>query len=156
MPGAPIDDYVDAFVTRCAVEMGPQDAALDAPGVCGIVTDRAEGRIRLLVVDDRAYDRLAALLPDVPAGVVQVFEAAAHCVDLLRGRSDWKSERPATAMVHRDLQSLPHPALPSGLSLRPVRRRSVDASDGVPLHDAVALAVLADPGITDPPEALAD
>ena len=41
-------------------------------------------------------------------------------------------------------------------NLRPVRRRTADAFDGVLLADAAALAVLADPGITDPPEALAD
>ncbi|HET6909730.1 MAG TPA: GNAT family N-acetyltransferase [Mycobacteriales bacterium] len=156
MPSAPIDDYVEAFVARCAVEMVPQDAALESAGVWGVTSGRDKARIRLLVTDDRAYDRLAALLPGAQSGSAQVVEKASRCVDLLRGSPGWNPERPATAMIHHNLWSLPRPALPSGLTLRPVRRRSGDAFDGVLLEDAAALAVLADPGITDPPDALAD
>jgi ribosomal protein S18 acetylase RimI-like enzyme len=59
-------------------------------------------------------------------------------------------------MIHRDLESLPCPGLPAGLTVRSVRRVPEDASDGVALDDAAALAVRADPGITDPPGTLAD
>lgn len=136
--------------------MGPGDLVLAEPGARGVLSAGEDARIRLLVTDDRAYDRLAALIPAVQAGLVQVFATASRYADLLRGCGGWKRERTTTAMVHRDLQSLPRPALPTGLTLRPVRRLSDDAADGVPLEDAAALAVRADPGITDPAETLAD
>jgi ribosomal protein S18 acetylase RimI-like enzyme len=156
VPTAPTEAYVDAFVARCAVETVPDDAVLEFPGARGAMSGGGDARVRLVVTDDRAYDRLAALLPDVRAGVLHVFDAAWRCGELLRARPDWRPERPATAMIHHDLESLPSPGLPAGLTVRPVRRLPEDALDGVPLHDAAALAVLADPGITDPPETLAD
>jgi ribosomal protein S18 acetylase RimI-like enzyme len=52
-------------------------------------------------------------------------------------------------MICRDLAAVPAVALPSGLKLRPV------APGGVPLEDAVATAMRADPRIEGPPEAFA-
>jgi GNAT superfamily N-acetyltransferase len=154
--GPAIDVYVDAFVARCAIEMGPGDAALEVPGARGVLSAGENARIRVLVTDDRAYDRLAALIPVAQAGMVNVFQVAARCDDLLRSTAEWRTERPTTAMVHRDLPALPRPALPGGLTLRAVRRLDEDPADDVPLDDAVALAVLADPAITDPPATFAD
>jgi ribosomal protein S18 acetylase RimI-like enzyme len=156
VPSDPIDVYVEAFVSRCAIEMRPGDSALELPGAWGVLSTGENARIRALVTDDRAHDRVAALLTDVRAGMVNVLRAASRCDDLLRNAAGWKTERPTTAMVHRDLSALARHALPGELTFRAVRRLDDDPTDGVPLNDAAALAALADPGITDPPETFAD
>ena len=46
-------------------------------------------------------------------------------------------------------------ALPNELTLRPVRRLSGDAPDGVPLEDAIAVAALAAPALDEPSAPLA-
>lgn len=46
--------------------------------------------------------------------------------------------------------------MPSELALRPVQRLAADPTDGVPLEDAVAAAMLASPASNDPPDGLAD
>jgi ribosomal protein S18 acetylase RimI-like enzyme len=87
--------------------------------------------------------------------MIRVFAVAARCAGLVGGHPAWRPA-PATAMVCPDLEGLPTVAPPSDLTVRPVRRLAGDAADGVPLEDAVAAALLADPGIKDAPEALAD
>ena len=49
----------------------------------------------------------------------------------------------------RDLQTVRARPLPSGLTLRPVRRLASDPPGGVPLTEAAAAACRADPGNTD-------
>jgi ribosomal protein S18 acetylase RimI-like enzyme len=61
----------------------------------------------------------------------------------------------ATAMVRRDLRSLPSLEPPAGLELRRVLRSPDDGSDGVLLEHAVAAAVRADPRIQAPGDAFA-
>ena len=56
----------------------------------------------------------------------------------------------------RDLGEIPAIPLPKELTLRPVRRLAGDEADGVPLDDAVAAAIAADPRIEDGPRAFAD
>lgn len=107
------------------------------------------------MTDDRAYDELAALLPGAQAGLINVFAGAARCTELLGGHSAWKSEA-VRAMTCHDLQTVPPVPLPSELTFRAVRRLAEDAPDGVPLEDAIAAAMLADPTIDDSPDAFAD
>jgi GNAT superfamily N-acetyltransferase len=59
-------------------------------------------------------------------------------------------------MVCRDLRTVPVVPLPDDLILRPVRRQSSDAPDGVPLREAAAIAMRADPTIRGDPDAFAD
>lgn len=58
-------------------------------------------------------------------------------------------------MVRRELRTLPVLPLPGNLTLRPVRRLATDVPGGVPLEDALAVAVRADDRIDDPPTAIA-
>jgi ribosomal protein S18 acetylase RimI-like enzyme len=107
---------------------------------------------RLLVIDDRAYDALVELLPDARTGMINVFANAPRCAELLLGSSVWLPET-TTALVHRDLRAVPAVPLPGELRFRPVRRLPDDEPAGVPLEDAVAAAMAADPRIDNPPEA---
>ena len=125
------------------------------PGVHGLLASPDDPLTRLLVIDDQAYDVLAGLLPNAQAGTISVFAAAARCTELVRSHPAWKAKA-VTAMICRDLRNVPEVALLSGLTLRPVRRLADDPPDGVPLEDAVAAAMLADPSIDDPPDVLAD
>lgn len=150
-----IDVYVAAFVARCDVMLRPGRAEVDEPGVRGLLSWTEDPRSRLLVTDDRAYDVLAGLLSDARAGMVSVFAAAVRCTELVEGHPAWKSDS-VTAMICRDLRTVPAVALSSELMFRPVRRLANDAPDGVPLEDAVAAAMLADPRIDDSPAAFAD
>jgi predicted GNAT family acetyltransferase len=52
-------------------------------------------------------------------------------------------------MVVRDIQTVRGATLPDGLDLRPVDRPGSAPPDAVGLEDAVAAAVVSDPGITD-------
>jgi ribosomal protein S18 acetylase RimI-like enzyme len=151
---ASIDAYVGAVVARWDVMRRPGQLQLDEPGVRGLLACTDDPVTRLLVTDDRAYDALAALVPDADAGIVDVFAAAARCAKLLNEHAAWKSGD-VTAMMCRDLQTVPPSRLPSELTLRPVRRLAGVASDGVALEDAVAAAILADPRIDDRPDVFA-
>jgi hypothetical protein len=104
------------------------------------------------VTDDRAYRALAAILPDIDAGLITVFAAASRCTDLLAGGLPWR-RGVATAMTCRDLSNLPSAGLPEALRIRPVRRIERDACEGVELAAAVAAAMWAVPGIQDAPAA---
>jgi hypothetical protein len=61
---ASIDAYVGAVVARWDVMRRPGRLQLDDPGVRGLLACTDDPVTRLLVTDDRAYDALAALLPD--------------------------------------------------------------------------------------------
>jgi GNAT superfamily N-acetyltransferase len=97
-----------------------------------------------LLLDDRAFDVLAAALPLASAGTIRVHEAAGRCAELLRRDRTW-TPKAVTAMVCRDLPSVANLSVPAGLTLRPVCRVPADPSDGVPLTDALAAAGRAAP-----------
>jgi GNAT superfamily N-acetyltransferase len=124
-----VDAYVASFVARGA-------------GVQGLIGPPA----RLLVTDDRAYEALATALPNLARGTITVSATARRCTELVRSAAGWSAAKPVTAMVCRDLRTVPEVAVPSGLTLRPVR--DVEA--------AAALAMRADPRIYGPLEAFAD
>ncbi len=149
-----VDAYIAAFVGRCEVMRRPGQPDVDEPGVRGLLPSMDDPRIRLLVMDDRAYNVLAGLLADAEAGVITVLAAAARCVELVESHAGWKSDA-ATAMICRDLGAVTALPLPSELTLRPVRRTAEEPADDVPLADAVAAVMRADPRI-DSPDAFAD
>jgi len=151
---ASIEVYAAAFVARCVVIRRPGRPVINEPGLRGLLPGSDDPRTRLLVTDDRACDVLAALLPDARAGMINVCAAAARCTELLEADAAWTSTT-STAMICRDLQAMPAVALPGELTFRPVRRLSEDAPDGVPLEEAVAAAMLAQPAIGGPPDAFA-
>ncbi|MGI8711591.1 MAG: GNAT family N-acetyltransferase [Solirubrobacteraceae bacterium] len=150
-----IDVYVAAFVARCDVVRRPGQTELDEPGVRGLLAFADDPLTRLLVTDDRAYPMLAALLLDTRAGIINVSATATRCTKLIDGHPAWKSSA-GTAMICRDLDTVPAVSLPSELTLRPVRRLADDAPDGVALEQAAAAARLGDPRIDGPPDAFAD
>ena len=117
---------------------------MDGPGIRGLVSVDGASPTSLLVLDDRAFDVLAAVLPLASAGTVRVYEAAGRCAGLLRRDPTW-TPKAVTAMVCRDLRAVPDALLPAGLTLRPVCRVPEDPPDGVPLTDAVAAAGRAAP-----------
>ena len=80
--------------------------------------------------------------------MIRVFAAATRCVELAGGHLQWESDE-VTAMICRDLESVPRAALPVALTLRAVRRLDDDAPAGVALQDAVAAAKLAAPAVKE-------
>jgi GNAT superfamily N-acetyltransferase len=118
---------------------------VDGRGIRGLVPVDGESPTQLVVLDDRAFDVLSAVLPLASAGTVRVYDAARRCAELLRRDRRW-TPKAVTAMVCLDLRAVPEPPLPAGLTLRPVRRVAEDPPDGVPLPDAVAAVERATPG----------
>jgi GNAT superfamily N-acetyltransferase len=155
VPDPAVELYGAAFVARWSHEPGGEPVPPAQPGVRGLVWPGEEPSVRLLVTDDRGYDRLVTEVARARRGAVVVLDRARRCHDFLRSRPGWRADRPATAMVLRDVDAVPAVAVPDGLALRPVRRLASDAPGAVPLEDAVAVAIASDPGITDPPEEFA-
>ncbi|NAZ80440.1 GNAT family N-acetyltransferase [Kineococcus sp. R8] len=143
--------YASAFVARHAL---PGRAHLEGPGMHGAAPVEAGSPVRLLITDDRAHDELAVLLPDIRTGMIDVFAAATRCTALVHAHLGWRSKT-ATAMACRDLRAVPEPDLTGELTLLPVRRLAGDAVEGVPLDDAVAVALSADPRLDEPHAVLA-
>ena len=139
-----LDDYVAAFDARCAAAAGAGVRRVEGPGIRGLTSVDGSAPTQLLVLDDRAADALGDLVPLAPAGTVRVLDAAPRCGELLRRNPGWEAME-STAMVCRALRAVPRPPLPPGLALRPVCRLPEDSSDGVPLSEAVAVAVQAMP-----------
>jgi ribosomal protein S18 acetylase RimI-like enzyme len=150
-----VDLYSAAFVARLGHEVDRGWRSVAAPGIRGVVCTDEERMIRLLVTDDRGYDTLATEVVAARSGVAIVFERASRCHTFLRGQSGWRADRPSTAMVLGNVDVVPVTTLPGGLVLRPVNRLASEAPDGVPLEDAVAVAIASDPGITDPADEFA-
>jgi GNAT superfamily N-acetyltransferase len=150
-----IDTYVAAFHARCDFLRERGRREIEEPGVQGLMSGGDDPLARLLVTDDRAYDLLAALLPEVHAGMIGVVTAATRCLRLVKSDPAWTANT-VTAMVCRDLGKILVSPLPKELTLRPVRRLGGDEPFGVPLEDAVAAAISADPRIEDEPRAFAD
>ncbi|HTU94371.1 MAG TPA: GNAT family N-acetyltransferase [Solirubrobacteraceae bacterium] len=122
---------------------------LDEPGLDGLLPRGSDGFARLLVTDDRACDRVAALLPNTRAGLIIVCAAAVRSAGLLDADPAWRAGN-ATAMTCHDLRTVCGPELPAELTLRPVQRLDGDDAAGVPLGEAVGAACRADPGLIDP------
>jgi hypothetical protein len=135
----PPDAYGAAFDARCAAAEGPGTRRVDRPGIQGLVPVDGESPTELLVLDDRAFGVLSAVLPLTSAGTVRVHDAAGRCAELIRRDRTW-TPKAVTAMVCRDLRTVPVPPLPDGLTLHPVCRAAEDPPDGVSLTDAVAAA----------------
>lgn len=98
---------------------------IDELGMCGVLAGAQDPSVRLLVTDDRAYDVLAALLPDARAGMISVLGAAARCAELV-ARHLGSASDVVTPMVCRDLHAVPAVSLPSELMFRPVQRLADD------------------------------
>ena len=109
--------------------------------------------VRILITDDRAHDELVDLLPTVRTGRIDVFTEATRCLGLVHRELGWRSKA-STAMACLDLRGVPDLILTGELTLRPVRRSADDAPDGVPLEEAVAVAMSADPTIDEAPAVL--
>lgn len=148
--------YVAGFVVRCESMRRPGQAKVDEPGVHGLLPCADAPFARLLVTDDRARELLPSLLRDVDAGTVNVLGESPRCLDVMDQHPAWTRSHTARAMVCPDLAALPVLALPRGLKLQPVRRTSADAADAVPLDQAVAAAMRADPRIAGPAATFAD
>jgi ribosomal protein S18 acetylase RimI-like enzyme len=73
----------------------------------------------------------------------------------LASHLDWTSDT-VTAMVCRELQTVPTLCLPSELALRPVQRLAHDDPGCVALENAVAAAMSAAAAVGDAPEVFAD
>jgi ribosomal protein S18 acetylase RimI-like enzyme len=149
-----VDVYRAAFVARCEAVREPGQSKVDAPGICGLLASPGHVHARLLITEDRARDLLAAMLPDAKAGMITVFAAAPRCRALVAEQTTWTFDEP-TAMICRDLRDVPAPALPAELTLRPVRRSAGDRPEGVPLEDAVAAVLRANPTMDDPAKTFA-
>jgi ribosomal protein S18 acetylase RimI-like enzyme len=147
--------YVAGFAARCTAMRRPGQDVLDGPGIRGLTSASEALSTSLVVTDDRAYDTLEALLPGARAGMISVFHAASRCAALMHRHPSWMPNG-AIAMVCRDLRVVPGLPLPPELTLRPVRRLPADPPDGVPLHEAVAVAMLANSALNDSPQVLAD
>jgi hypothetical protein len=70
--GSSTDAYIAAFRARCDVSQRPGQPEIDALGVQGLLSWADDPLARLLVIDDRAYELLEVVLPDVQAGVITV------------------------------------------------------------------------------------
>lgn len=147
-----VSDYVSGFRDRLSAMQRPGRDLIDEPGILGLAGQSAEtldGRV--LVYDDQAVETLAARLSVLFARVVTVFESAKACSRLISG-SDGYRPNPCTAMVCDDLGGVPHLALPTDLSLRPVAVAGEDEAS-VPLAAAAQAALRSDPEMapsTDP------
>ena len=150
-----LDLYVAAFRSRCVAHRRPGSAEVDEPGVQGLLPGTEDPLARLLVTDDRAYEVLEALLPRVETGMITAFASAVRCANLIADRRTWRITTPM-AMVCRDLRIVPLLPVPDDLTLRPVRRRADDDPGGVPLEEAAATAMRAEPDSVGGLEAFAD
>lgn len=143
---SPIDLYVGGFRAWCGAMRPKGRPEVAEPGVQGLLAWTDDPLTRLVVTDDRASEALQAMMPVVRSALITVFPGAPRCADLIAEHQEW-TVTTATAMICRDLQDLPVVPLPTELTLRPVRRLARDPSDGVPLLDAAAAAIRADPEI---------
>ena len=155
MVGTAVDLYSGAFVARYGHKSESDAVPLSEPGIRGVVSADEKRIVRLLLIDDRGYSRLATEVAVAQQGVAHVFERASRCDALLRGQSGWTADRPSTAMVLRDIHAVSIATLPDGLILRPVKRLACE-SGAVPLQAAAALAIASDPGITQPADEFAE
>jgi GNAT superfamily N-acetyltransferase len=138
-----IDQYVSGFRDRVRAMRHPGQEVIDEPGLVGLVGRNSaalDGRV--LVLDDRAHETLAARLPELFARVFYVFDDAEACRGLMSQDARFRPTR-CTAMVCNGLGAIPELSLPAGLTLRPVSASPKDAAE-VPLADAASAALRSD------------
>ncbi|HEV7172278.1 GNAT family N-acetyltransferase [Pedococcus sp.] len=133
------DAYAASFDARCVVAARPGTEHVRAPGILGLVSVDGESPTQLLVLDDRAFDELSAVLPRAASGTIRIAEAARGCAALLRQDRTW-APNAVTGMVCSELRAVADRPLPAGLALHPVCRVPADGLDGVPLAEAVEAA----------------
>ena len=134
--------YADAFGRRATFAVQSGGTLIDDRGVVGL--EQGDGRVNLLVVDDDAVAPLTRLLRLEPQGVIRVLPAALRSRALLDAQPRWATES-LTAMVCRDLATVPDVPLPESVSLRCVSLDPGGADGCVDLVAAAALLVEADP-----------
>jgi GNAT superfamily N-acetyltransferase len=139
-----IELYRASFARRSAAMASAGQTVAAQPGICGVLGSPHAHNGRLLITDDRAEPTLQALLPTIPAQIVNVFKTASRCRALIEGAGHWEGED-ATAMMCPDLASVEAWPMPSGLTVRPVLRANGDPADGVALDRAAAACLRADP-----------
>jgi GNAT superfamily N-acetyltransferase len=149
MSNAMLAAYVEAFLSRCRQTSPADGRVIDDDGLCGKPPAADDRTVRLLVLDDRAYHVLHDLLPRASEGIVSVFPSANRSAELLARELPWKRDS-VTPMVCRDLGDVPDLSLVPELTLLPVRRVDTDPADGVPLRDAVTVALRAQRDTDEP------
>ena len=138
-----VDVYRSAFVARCEAVREPGQSNVDAPGICSPADHRRPGPRPARRAAARCQGRNDHHLrggPSVPGA-----RRRPDDVDLRCAHGDGLPRSPRRAP----------PALPAGLTLRPVRRSAGERPDGVPLEDAVAAVLRANPTMDDPAETFA-
>jgi GNAT superfamily N-acetyltransferase len=145
-----VEVYRSSFARRSAAMSKADQTVLAQPGICGVLGSSQHPGGRLLITDDRAAPPLEALLSDLTVRIVTVFAEAVRCRDLIEQAGRWRGEE-VTAMICRDLTTLPILPVPSGLTIRPVCRAPGDPVDGVPLEQAAQACLHADPHAADFP-----
>lgn len=136
------DAYVDAFA-RSARFAAPDSEVIDQPGLVGVWRADSD-KLRLLVTDDRALERLGQLVSSARGGVITVLPEAAQAVQLLGEERQW-SHKPVTAMACHDLASIPSLALPQGLVVSEISIEPGVHRHGVDLDVATEVAIDAAP-----------
>jgi ribosomal protein S18 acetylase RimI-like enzyme len=109
---------------------------------------------QLLLTDDRALDFLQQRIDDLARTDLFVLGGAPRCRAFVEGLGGFLEH--GSAMVCTDLAAVPRPPLPDGLVVRDVRRTGADPVDGVPLEDACAAMLRADPSLPLTVDAFAD
>jgi hypothetical protein len=137
--------YSAAFRAACGDGERP---VLDTVSLAGLLPRAEDRRVRLLVRSDEAHEKLATILRRDISGSIRIFGSATRCVNLVARQAGWISDT-ATAMVSRDLRTIPVTSLPDGFEVRPVRRLQDDALRAVALEDAVAAARSAAPSLVE-------
>lgn len=134
--------YIEAFLSRCRQSAPSGRTMVSDGGLYGTPPTAQDRNVRLLVVDDDRLDALPELLRYASDGIVSVFPSALRSTELIARELGW-SRQSVTPMVCRDLRLVPELSLPCELTLRRVRRSAADPPDGIPLGDAVAVALRA-------------
>lgn len=142
-----LDAYIDAFAASTGTATS-DDALIDQSGLVGVWRADSD-KLRLLVTDDRALERLRQLVDSARGGVVTVLPEAREAAQFLRGQSQW-ADKSATAMVCDDLANVPSVVLPQGLALADLAIEPGADSQRVDLVAAAELAINAAPADGSP------
>lgn len=137
-----LQQYVASFRRRAVTRWG--DGLIDVPGAVGGV-GTAEQLGQVLVTDDRALVLLEQRLDDLASTDLIVLGGATRCLEVVERLGGFLEG--GSAMVCTDLTSVPRPPLPDGLVVRGVRRTDADPAGDVPLEDACAAMLHADPAV---------
>ena len=136
--------YRASFLRRSAAAASSGHTLVDQVGICGVLGPAGRPDGRLLITDDRALPVLQALAAPLSVRFVTVFDDAPECGRHVRTLDRWRVDA-VTAMACGDLTLVPTPPAVPELTVRPVRRSTSDPADWVPLEQAVAACMEADP-----------